>query len=157
MALPTYWVHHVDGRNDRLPGTVSCRPLGPAWPGLVRIALRLGCQKGGQLFCVEFGETRGTMAASFGARRDEEKVSVFQRFEGIHERAPIGSEFARGWTVILAASIGVGLGITGVPIYAIGQFVRPLAASFGWSRAAVVGGLTVLTACSVLMARLWAS
>jgi MFS family permease len=65
-----------------------------------------------------------------------------------------GSEFARGWTVILAAAVGVGLGITGVPIYTIGLFIRPLAADFGWTRAIVAGGLTVLTACSVLMAPL---
>ncbi|HVY16181.1 MAG TPA: MFS transporter [Rhodopila sp.] len=68
--------------------------------------------------------------------------------------APEGSEFARGWTVVLAASVGVGLGITGVPIYTIGQFVRPLAEAFGWSRATIAGGLTVLTACGVLTAPL---
>jgi MFS family permease len=71
---------------------------------------------------------------------------------GMRQSAPAGSEFARGWKVVLAAAVGVGLGITGLPIYTIGQFVRPLAESFGWSRAAVAGGLTVLTACSVLMA-----
>ncbi|MBS0560915.1 MAG: MFS transporter [Proteobacteria bacterium] len=64
------------------------------------------------------------------------------------------SEFARGWPVVLAAAVGVGLGITGIPIYAIGQFVRPLEQEFGWSRAAVAGGLSVVTACSVLMAPL---
>jgi MFS family permease len=66
--------------------------------------------------------------------------------------APEGSEFALGWRVILAAAVGVGLGITGVPIYTIGQFVRPLGDAFGWSRTAVASGLTVLTACSVVMA-----
>jgi MFS family permease len=63
-------------------------------------------------------------------------------------------EFARGWTIVLAAAVGVGLGVTGVPIYTIGLFVRPLANDFGWSRAVVAGGLTVLTVCSVLMAPL---
>jgi MFS family permease len=70
------------------------------------------------------------------------------------QSAPQGSEFAKGWTVVLAAAVGVGLGITGVPIYTIGLFVRPLTAGFGWSRAIVAGGITVLTVCSVLMAPL---
>lgn len=72
----------------------------------------------------------------------------------MRQPAPEGSEFARGWTIILAAGVGVGLGITGIPIYTIGLFIRPLGESFGWTRAIVAAGLTVLTACSVLMAPL---
>ena len=37
-------------------------------------------------------------------------------------------EFARGWTVLLAGTIGTGLGITGLPFFSFGQFVRPLRA-----------------------------
>ena len=32
-----------------------------------------------------------------------------------------GSEFRLGWTVILSAAVGVGLGITGLPIYTTGR------------------------------------
>ncbi|WP_428484508.1 MFS transporter [Rhodopila sp.] len=62
------------------------------------------------------------------------------------------SEFARAWTVIVAAAIGVGLGTTGLPIYTTGQFIRPLGDAFGWSRSATAGGLIFLTIGSVLMA-----
>jgi MFS family permease len=63
-----------------------------------------------------------------------------------------GSEFRRAWTVILAAAVGVGSGITGLPIYSIGQFILPLSHTFGWSRAAISGGLGCLTAVSVFTA-----
>ena len=63
-----------------------------------------------------------------------------------------GSEFRLGWTVILSAAVGVGLGITGLPIYTTGQFIMPLGAAFGWSREAAAGGLIFLTIGSVLMA-----
>jgi MFS family permease len=62
------------------------------------------------------------------------------------------SEFSRGWKVIVAAAVGVGLGTTGLPIYTTGQFIRPLGAAFGWTRSAVAGGLLFLTIGSVIMA-----
>jgi MFS family permease len=62
------------------------------------------------------------------------------------------TEFGRAWTVILAAAVGVGLGITGVPIYTTGQFILPMSTAFGWSRSATAGGLIFLTIGSVLMA-----
>jgi MFS family permease len=63
-------------------------------------------------------------------------------------------EFARAWTVIVAAAAGVGLGITGLPIYTTGQFIRPLEQAFGWSRSTTAGGLIFLTIGSVMMAPL---
>ena len=66
--------------------------------------------------------------------------------------AAVAAEFARAWYVVLAAAVGVGLGITGLPIYTTGQFIRPLGEAFGWSRSATAGGLSVVTICSVLMA-----
>jgi MFS family permease len=63
-----------------------------------------------------------------------------------------GSEFGRAWTVVLSAAVGVGLGITGLPIYTTGQFILPLGAAFGWSRSATSGGLIFLTIGSVVMA-----
>ena len=67
-----------------------------------------------------------------------------------------GSEFRLGWTVIVSAAVGVGLGITGLPIYTTGQFIMPLGAAFGWSREAAAGGLIFLTIGSVLMAPIMA-
>ncbi|HYZ22870.1 MAG TPA: MFS transporter [Rhodopila sp.] len=63
-----------------------------------------------------------------------------------------GREFRKGWTVILAAAVGVGLGTTGLPIYTTGQFILPLQQAFGWSRSAVSGGLLCLTVAGVVMA-----
>jgi MFS family permease len=57
-----------------------------------------------------------------------------------------------GRTVILAAAVGVGLGITGVSIYTTGQFILPMSTAFGWGRSATAGGLIFLTIGSVLMA-----
>jgi len=62
------------------------------------------------------------------------------------------AEFGRAWMVIVAAAVGVGLGVTGLPIYTTGQFVRPLQEAFGWTRAQSTGGLIYLTIGSVLMA-----
>ena len=53
-------------------------------------------------------------------------------------------EFSRGWTVLLAGTIGTGLGITGLPFFSFGQFVRPLAQNFGWTRGDISGGVTCL-------------
>ncbi len=58
----------------------------------------------------------------------------------------------QAWTVVLAAAVGVGLGVTGLPIYTTGQFVQPLHDAFGWGRAQSTGGLIFLTVGSVLMA-----
>ncbi len=62
------------------------------------------------------------------------------------------SEFARGWPPLLAASLGVGLGVTGLPFYSFGQFVRPLGATFHWSRGEISGGVFALEIGTVLVA-----
>jgi len=51
--------------------------------------------------------------------------------------AAASAEFRRGWTVLLAATIGVSLCVTGLPNYAIGLFIDPLSREFGWSRSAI--------------------
>jgi hypothetical protein len=66
-----------------------------------------------------------------------------------------GSEFRLRWTVILAAGVGVGLGVTGLPIYTTGEFILPLGAAFGWSRSAAAAGLTFLTAGMVAKIYSW--
>ena len=61
-------------------------------------------------------------------------------------------DWGRAWTVVLAAAVGVGIGVTGLPIYTTGQFVGPLHEAFGWGRAQSTGGLIFITVGSVLMA-----
>ncbi len=61
-------------------------------------------------------------------------------------------ELRNGWRTIVVAAIGVCAGITGLPFYSIGLFVRPLAAEFGWSRAAISGAALCLQLGIVLSA-----
>lgn len=51
--------------------------------------------------------------------------------------ASASSEFQRGWTVLLASTLGVSLCVTGLPNYAIGLFIDPLSREFGWTRSAI--------------------
>jgi MFS family permease len=64
------------------------------------------------------------------------------------------SEFRHGWTVVLAASIGVGAGITGVNTYSLGIFLNPLVDEFGWTRTEASASKTFLTLGYVLTAPL---
>ena len=43
-------------------------------------------------------------------------------------------ELQRGWRVLTAAAVGVTCGVTAVPIYTMGVFVKPLQELHGWSR-----------------------
>lgn len=64
------------------------------------------------------------------------------------------AEFRRDWQSVAAAGIGVCAGVTGLPFYSIGLFVKPLTAEFGWSRGAVSGAALCLQAGIVLSAPL---
>ncbi len=59
-------------------------------------------------------------------------------------------EFRRGWKVVLAASLGVGTGLSPLPFYTIGVFVRPLSAEFGWTVDQILVAL-IVTTLSVLV------
>ncbi len=52
-------------------------------------------------------------------------------------------EFAAGWRIVVAGLVGVMFGISALPFYTLGVFVRPLGDSFGWSREAIQWGFTV--------------
>ncbi len=55
-------------------------------------------------------------------------------------------EFRQGWRVVVAAAFGVGVGLTGAPIFSLGAFLVPLAHAFGWTRAQVsVASLFLVT------------
>lgn len=55
------------------------------------------------------------------------------------------SEFKRGWTIILASSIGIGLGLSPVPFYTIGMFAPELSREFGWGFGDIMVGIMVMT------------
>ena len=55
------------------------------------------------------------------------------------------SEFRTGWPVVLAAMLGIGLGLSPVPFYSIGMLAPELAKAFGWSFGDIMGGLPVMT------------
>ncbi|MFN3591752.1 MAG: MFS transporter, partial [Thermaurantiacus sp.] len=52
-------------------------------------------------------------------------------------------EFRLGWRIVLAGLIGSMFGISALPFYTLGIFVRPLSDEFGWSREAIQWGFTV--------------
>lgn len=60
-------------------------------------------------------------------------------------------EFSAGWKTVLAAALGVGLGLSPLPIYTLGMLAPHLAAEMDWSIAQVMGALSITT-LSVLIA-----
>lgn len=51
-------------------------------------------------------------------------------------------EFAQHWPIVLASALAIGVGMMGIGFYALGLFVSPVQAEFGWSRAAASGAAT---------------
>lgn len=60
------------------------------------------------------------------------------------ERSAIG-EFKSGWTILLAAMLGCGLGVTSLPLYTAGVFFPALEAEFGWTRTELSFAITLFT------------
>jgi MFS family permease len=65
-----------------------------------------------------------------------------------------GAEFGRGWPIVSAAAVGIGLGLSPLPFYTIGVFIGPLAAEFGWTVQDVLYALPVYTVGAFLMSPL---
>lgn len=61
-------------------------------------------------------------------------------------------EFRRGWRVLLAAAVGNGAGVTGIPFYTFGVFVVPLTVAMGWTRGEVARGASALLVATVITA-----
>jgi len=64
---------------------------------------------------------------------------------GWERRRMMTGEFKRGWSVVMSAAVGIGLGLSPLPFYTIGVFVSPLAAEFGWSVSDVFLALPIYT------------
>lgn len=54
------------------------------------------------------------------------------------------AEFAAGWPVLAGSALGIGVGVIALPAPAIGVFMRGLQADFGWTRAEISLGPTIL-------------
>lgn len=61
------------------------------------------------------------------------------------------SEFGRGWPVVSAAAVGVGLGLSPLPFYTIGVMAGPIMQEFGWQLQDVFLALPVYTIGAFLM------
>ena len=60
-------------------------------------------------------------------------------------------EFSYAWRVVLASALGIGLGMSPIPIYTLGVFAAPLAAEFDWRIDQVFAALPVLTLCALVL------
>ena len=54
-------------------------------------------------------------------------------------------EFKFGWRVVLAAAIGIGLGMSPLPFYTIGVFAAPLSKQFSWGMDTIMMALPIFT------------
>lgn len=60
-----------------------------------------------------------------------------------HSHALPQQDDPRGWTVVIAAMIGVALGMSPIPFYTIGMLAPQLSGEFGWSFATLMASITV--------------
>jgi len=61
-------------------------------------------------------------------------------------------EFSRGWPIVLASLLGVGLGLSPLAFYTVGIFAPILAQKFGWSFGEIFAGITIQTVAVSLLA-----
>jgi len=57
-------------------------------------------------------------------------------------------EFKRGWPILAAAAVGVGLGLSPLPFYTIGVMIPPLLGEFGpsgWDQGFIINALAIYT------------
>ena len=60
-------------------------------------------------------------------------------------------ELQRGWPIVTAAAMGIGLGLSPLPFYTIDVMVKPLGDEFGWTRGDVSSSLAIYTVGAFLM------
>lgn len=57
---------------------------------------------------------------------------------------------AKGWSVVLAGTVGIALGLSPIPFYTIGMFAPELARAYGWTFTQLMTSLTVQTTVVML-------
>jgi len=62
------------------------------------------------------------------------------------------NEFKRGWSVLLASFLGIGVSLVSVMYYSAGIWIKPWQDAFGWTRAEIGFGQTLMTLMIVLTA-----
>jgi len=65
------------------------------------------------------------------------------------------SEFSRGWKTVAGGTIGMTFGISALPFYTLGVFVKPIQAETGWSREEVQLGFAALMVGLLLFGWIW--
>ena len=61
-------------------------------------------------------------------------------------------EFRRGWKIILVAAVGLGCGLSALPIYSMGALTKPLTSAFGLTRGEVGSVYTWMTIGNLIAA-----
>lgn len=64
------------------------------------------------------------------------------------------NEFSRGWPVMSAAAVGIGLGMSPLPFYTLGPLAGPIMAEFGWELKDVFLAFPIYTVGAMIMAPL---
>lgn len=82
---------------------------------------------------------------------DGVRVSGFAPPPPISVPRPVIAEFTAGLPILLGAALGIGVGVIALPSPAIGVFMRALQSEFGWSRAEISLGPTILIATLALV------
>lgn len=59
-------------------------------------------------------------------------------------------EFRKGWPIVVAGLLGVGLGLSPLPFYTLGVIAPHLAKEFGWGMGQIFFGLTITTFAVVI-------
>lgn len=72
--------------------------------------------------------------------------------ESMPAKGQIDSELSRAWPVLAAAALGLAVGVHALPFYTAGTFMVPLEEEFGWTRAQLSLGPTLLTLLLALSA-----
>ncbi len=67
------------------------------------------------------------------------------------QSAQVDNEFKRGWSVLLAAFIGMGISMPSMIYYSARRWVRPWQDEFGWSRAEIGGQTTAIVLVMMLL------
>jgi len=54
------------------------------------------------------------------------------------------SEMRRSWTIVLASTVGMLMGVSALPFYTLGVFAKPILGEFGWSRGQYQGAFLTM-------------